>query len=69
MSLKQIFRSLVDTLRVPVDEAVQMLSLTPATIAKVNQNIGSIQVGKRAGILHFFLIIIYLENYYLYFNF
>lgn len=47
----QIFQSLVRVLQIPVADAVQMLSETPAKIAKIDHNVGSLVPGKRAGIL------------------
>ena len=40
-------------MNVPEAKAVQMLTETPAKIAKINSKVGSIEVGKRADILLF----------------
>lgn len=40
----------MNVLQVPVEKAVQMISETPATIAKINANVGTLSAGKRAGI-------------------
>lgn len=54
LQCKQIFKALNKVLRVPVEQAVQMLSGTPAKITKINDKIGTIEVGKRAGIYYFY---------------
>jgi len=49
-NLYQIFRNLIQILKVDLNGAVQMLSENPAKIAGLN-HIGSIQPGKRADLL------------------
>jgi N-acetylglucosamine-6-phosphate deacetylase len=50
----------VKILRVSIEKAAQMLSETPAKIVKIDDYVGSIAAGKRAGILislcHFLII-------------
>jgi len=51
-NLYQIFRNLIQILKVDIFSAVQMLSENPARIAGLN-HIGKIQIGKRADLLLF----------------
>ena len=48
-----LVRNMITLADVPLTDAVQMASLTPATILKINDKKGSVEVGKDADILIF----------------
>lgn len=46
--ISQMVKNLVDDANIPLVDAVKMASLTPAKIAKLDEQIGSIAIGKKA---------------------
>jgi len=52
-NLLRVFQDLIMIMNVPISQAVQMVAETPATIAGIDNDVGSLTVGKQADILLF----------------
>lgn len=51
IALRKAFYNMVNFLQVPINEAVKMASLNPAKAIKVDKEIGSIEIGKKADLI------------------
>ncbi|MDR2285494.1 MAG: amidohydrolase family protein, partial [Sphingobacterium sp.] len=49
----RLIRTMVDIAEIPLLDAVQMLTLNPARIMKIDNQIGSIETGKQADLVLF----------------
>ncbi|HLS53907.1 MAG TPA: amidohydrolase family protein, partial [Tissierellaceae bacterium] len=53
LDLKEAVYNMVTYMQVPINEAVKMASLNPAKAIKVDEEIGSIEIGKKADLILF----------------
>lgn len=49
----RLIRTMIDSVNIPIHEAIKMLTLTPARVMKIDKRKGSIQVGKDADLIVF----------------
>jgi hypothetical protein len=58
LNVIQILHSLVHKINIPVEEAICILSSTPAKIARLDHKVGDLSTGKRAGKFFFFFFFV-----------
>ena len=53
LTMQQAVQNCVENVGIPLEEAIRMASIYPAKVANLDQDLGSIEVGKRACFIHF----------------
>ena len=53
LSMQQAVQNCVEKANIPLDEAIRMATIYPAKVANLDHDLGSIEVGKRACLIHF----------------
>jgi N-acetylglucosamine-6-phosphate deacetylase len=51
--MQQAIQNCVEKANIPLEEAIRMATIYPAKVANLDQDLGSIEVGKRACFIHF----------------
>jgi N-acetylglucosamine-6-phosphate deacetylase len=53
LTMQQAVLNCVEKAHIPLDEAIRMATIYPAQVAKLDHDLGTIEVGKRACFIHF----------------
>lgn len=53
LTMQQAVQNCVEKANIPLEEAIRMATIYPAQVANLDQDLGSIDVGKRACFIHF----------------
>ena len=53
LTMQQAIQNCVEKANIPLEEAIRMATIYPAQVANLDQDLGSIEVGKRACFIHF----------------
>ena len=53
LTMQQAVQNCVEYAHIPLEEAIRMATIYPAKVANLDQDLGSIEVGKRACFVHF----------------
>jgi N-acetylglucosamine-6-phosphate deacetylase len=53
LTMQQAVKNCVEKVDIPLDEAIRMATIYPATVANLDHDLGTVEVGKRACFIHF----------------
>jgi N-acetylglucosamine-6-phosphate deacetylase len=53
LTMQQAVLNCIEKVHIPLDEAIRMATIYPAQVAKLDHDLGTIEVGKRACFIHF----------------